>query len=75
MVRLFALPSRSWRAAGSAGLLATVFMLVKKLVRPGAMPTVRSANRLLICETWSSCVCIWAPLPCAPTSCLYKKLS
>ncbi|MNG38747.1 hypothetical protein D3C84_1265600 [compost metagenome] len=70
-----ALPSKSARAAGSAGLLATVFMLVKKLVRPGAMPTVRSENRLLICETWSNCACNWAPLPVAPTSCLYRKLS
>ncbi|MNT59499.1 hypothetical protein D3C72_1970160 [compost metagenome] len=56
-------------------MLATVFMLVKKLVRPGAMPTVRSENRLLIFETWSNCACNWAPLPFAPTSCLYRKLS
>ncbi|MOA60488.1 hypothetical protein D3C78_1853840 [compost metagenome] len=56
-------------------MLATVFMLVKKSVRPGAIPTVRSANRLLICDTCAYCVCNCAPLPVEPTNCLYRKLS
>ncbi|MCY1520563.1 hypothetical protein D9M68_553450 [compost metagenome] len=61
-----------WRAAGSAGVLATPCTLVKKLCISGAMPEVLSASSWSMRLTCTPLVASAADCDCAVASCAVR---